>query len=268
MTDNEFFREAPSVVEPNVATPAAGSGSPTRTILPLIVTAVIFFVVGYGSAYLSFMAGAAAQTANVEDTVRSAVSEALSGLNLGAVAAAPTAEPTPAIYDVSVDDDPAIGPEDAPIVMVEFSDFRCPYCARFQTQTLDPLFAQYEGQIRFVYRDFPVVGGDRAAMASECAQDQGVFWEYHDLLFENQSSLGTDEALIELAGRLDIDMDTFSACLSSNQYEEEIQNDFNDGVSYGVRGTPAFFINGRPIVGAQPLASFQQLIDEELAAAG
>jgi protein-disulfide isomerase len=146
MTDNEFFREAPSVVEPNVATPATGSGSPTRTILPLIVTAVIFFVVGYGSAYLSFMAGAAAQHANVEDTVRSAGQRGAVRAEPRRGAAAPTAEPTPAIYDVSVDDDPAICPEDAPIVMVEFSDFRCPYCARFQTQTLDPLFAQYEGQ--------------------------------------------------------------------------------------------------------------------------
>ncbi len=265
MTDNEIFPEPPSAVEMPAA---ATSASPGRAILPLIITAVVFFVIGFAIAYLAFSAGAATQTAALENTVRSAVSEALSGLNLGAVAAAPTAEPTPSVYDVSVDDDPAMGPEDAPIVMVEFSDFRCPYCARFQTQTLDPLLAQYEGQIRFVYRDFPVVGGDRAAMAAECAQDQNVFWEYHDLLFENQSSLGTDDALIELAGQLDIDVSVFSTCLSNNTHQEEIQNDFNEGMSYGVRGTPAFFINGRPIVGAQPLASFQQVIDEELAAAG
>lgn len=250
----------------DVQTPAAQPvASVSRTALYVGITAIFFFLAGYGIAWLSINAALGDQQTAFQSSVRDAVAEALANVDLGgAVAAAP--EPTPSIYDVSVDDDPSLGPENAPIVMVEFSDFRCPYCARFHAQTLEPLLAQYEGQIKFVYRDFPVVGGDRAALAAECAHDQNVFWEYHDLLFENQSLLDSDDSLIQLASQLDIDMDTFSTCLSSDQHSDEIQNDFSQGLSYGVGGTPAFFINGRPIVGAQPIAAFQQVIDEELAA--
>jgi protein-disulfide isomerase len=238
----------------------------SRTALYVGITAVFFFLAGYGIAWLSINAALGDQQAAFQSTVQSAVAEALANVDLGSAVAAAEPEPTPSIYDVSVDDDPSIGPENAPIVMVEFSDFRCPYCARFNAQTLEPLLAQYEGQIKFVYRDFPVVGGDRAALAAECADDQGVFWEYHDLLFENQASLNTDDSLIQLASQLNIDMDTFSTCLSTDEHSDEIENDFSQGLSYGVGGTPAFFINGRPIVGAQPIAAFQQVIDDELAA--
>jgi len=253
-------------VEAAPAPPAQPAASASRTALYVGITAVVFFLAGYGIAWLSINAALGDQQTAFQSSVRDAVAEALQSADLGTVAAQEESAPT--IYDVSVDDDPSMGPDDAPIVMVEFSDFRCPYCARFNAQTLTPLLEQYDGQIKFVYRDFPVVGGERAALASECAHDQNVFWEYHDLLFENQSFLDSDESLVQLASQLDgVDVDVFSACLASDEHSDEIQNDFSQGISYGVGGTPAFFINGRPIVGAQPIAAFQQVIEEELAAA-
>lgn len=238
-----------------------------RQTMAFLITAVAFFIIGYGVAWFSFNAAVNTQTDVIRETVQEAVASAIADADLGAVAdnAAPQQEQAPTVVDVSVDDDPALGPEDAPIVIVEFSDFRCPYCARFHSQTLYPLLDQYEGQIRLVYRDFPIVGGEQAALAAECADDQGVFWEYHDLLFENQSALSSNDALLELASQLDIDMDTFSACLENQDHLAEVEADFSDGVSYGVRGTPAFFVNGHPLVGAQPMPVFRQLIDELLA---
>jgi protein-disulfide isomerase len=238
--------------------------STPRSLVYVLITAAIFFLLGYGIAWFSFNAASSTQSAAIEETVRAAVAEAFADLDLQGVAADP--EPTvPSIVEVDTDDDPALGPEDAPIVIVEFSDFRCSYCGRFYAQTLDPLLEQYGDQIRFVYRDFPVVGGERAALAAECADDQNVFWEYHNLLFNNQSALGSDESLVELASSMDIDLDTFATCLSDETHAAEIQADFEQGVNYGVRGTPAFFINGRPVIGAQPIGSFTQIIDEILA---
>lgn len=168
--------------------------------------------------------------------------------------------------DVSVDDDPAIGPEDAPVVIVEFSDFTCPYCGRFARETLADLLAAYPDQVRFVYRDAPILGpvSVQAALAAECADDQGRFWEYHDLLFENQGSLSYD-TFLSLAATLDLSMEDFTPCLDERIHLEEITNDYNASQEAGLTGTPTFFINGRRLVGAQPLEAFVQMIEEELA---
>lgn len=252
--------EAPALTHEDQAAIAA-----SRTTVLILITAVAFFVIGYGVAYLSFTATKDVLVADFQATVEEAVASALAEADL-AVAQQPDQElQPPAIQDISIDDDPVFGPDDAAITIVEFSDFRCPYCARFSAQTLDPLFDLYEGQIRLVYRDFPVVGGEQAAMASECAHDQDAFWEYHDLLFENQSALTGTETLVDLARQLDIDLEAFQSCLEDQTYSDEVAADFQDGVSYGVRGTPAFFVNGRMISGAQPLAAFQTVIDEILA---
>jgi len=239
--------------------------APSQAVIVLI-TAVFFFVLGYGAAWLA-LSTAVREQADLRQTVRTAVAEAFSELDLSAMAAAATEE-APQVLDVSVDDDPALGPEDAPIVIVEFSDFRCGYCGRFHSQTYEPLMSQYEGLIRFVYRDFPVVGGERAALAAECVHDQGedLFWEYHDVLFTNQQSLTSDETLLSLAAELGVDTEAMATCLADEVHADEVQKDIADGMALGVRGTPAFFINGRPVVGSQPLAVFQQIIDAELAA--
>ncbi|MBN2469909.1 MAG: DsbA family protein [Anaerolineae bacterium] len=248
-----------------------GPATSVRPALLVIITAVIFFALGYGAAWIAFNSVFSGQDA-LAQVVNNAVNRAFAEYDIvqerAAAAAAPAPEPeAPTVQDINVDDDPAFGPEDAPIVIVEFSDFRCGFCARFHTQTFETLKTQYEGQIRFVYRDFPVVGGEQAALAAECVHDQGedLFWDYHDLLFQNQQSVADPAALSELASRLDLNQDTFETCLAEETHRAEIENDFAEGLSYGVRGTPAFFINGRAVVGAQPLATFQQIIDEELA---
>jgi len=174
-------------------------------------------------------------------------------------AAQPTATPPIVVENVSVDDDPSWGPADAPVTIVEFSDFQCPYCARFVTQTLPQIRQQYEGKVRFVFRDFPLStiheNAEKAAEAAECANEQGKFWEYHDKLFSSQSALDV-ASLKSYASQLGLDTATFDECLDSNKYAEEIQKDVQDGTSYGVDGTPAFFVNGQLVVGALPFADY------------
>ncbi|MGQ0791556.1 MAG: DsbA family protein [Nitrosopumilaceae archaeon] len=189
--------------------------------------------------------------------------------------------PSSQIISVSLDDDPVKGDPSAPITIVEFSDFQCPFCARFFTQTLPLIQQNYidTGKVKFVYRDFPIPSIHQnaipAAIAAECADDQGMFWEYHDKIFEskliwqdldNQNVVRTFE---EFAKELGLDSDTFNTCLESAKYLDEVQNDLNDGVSYGVTGTPGFFIGNEKIgygmvSGAQPYATFQQVFDQLL----
>jgi len=184
-------------------------------------------------------------------------------------AKAPTAQPTsaaaqePTRFDIDVDDDPAIGPENAPITIVEFSDFACGYCRRFHEQTFEALLEEYPDQIRFVYRDLPVVGGYEAAQAAECANEQGEFWKFHDLLFSG--GLGLDEsAYREYADAVGIDPDSLMDCVNSERYADEVEEDAQYAFNLGANGTPTFFINGIPLVGARPLSDFEAIIDKEL----
>lgn len=172
---------------------------------------------------------------------------------------------------------PYIGPEDAPVVIVEFSDFRCGFCGRHFDQTLTPLLENFDGYIRYVYRDFPVVGGEnavRAALGAECANDQGQFWQYHNLLFSNQAITGGSDMdelsniLVRFAEELELDMEQFNACYESQQHYNNIIRDSNDAQSVGARGTPAFVINGKFLSGAQPYEIFEDVIIEELTRQG
>jgi protein-disulfide isomerase len=168
---------------------------------------------------------------------------------------------------VSTGDDPAKGPATAPITIVEFSDFQCPYCSRVNP-TLKQLDEKYGDKLRVVFRDFPLVQihkeAVKAAEAAQCANDQGKFWEMHDKLFGNQSKLQV-EGLKQSATEIGLDAAAFNQCLDSGKYTAEVQQDAEEGVSYGVNSTPAFFINGRLLTGAQPLENFVTVIDEELA---
>lgn len=168
----------------------------------------------------------------------------------------------------SVDNDPAFGPEDAKVTMIEFSDFQCSFCKEFFDQTYPRLKHDYGDTIRFVYRDFPMTNvhpeAQAAAEAAECAREQGRFWEYHDALFTHQDQLSA-KYYFELAQQLGLDQDTFGHCLRGGKYTLEVANDFGDGLNSGVQGTPTFYINGRMVVGAQPYDVFKQVIDEELA---
>ncbi len=183
----------------------------------------------------------------------------------------PTSEPLP--FDdrvaVSADDDPAVGPEDAPVLMIEFSDYQCHYCGQFARETLHPLLARYGAKVRFVYRDFVILGplSMKAARAAECAHDQGAFWEFHDEIFAHQDEL-SEEWLIALAERLGLDLPRFKDCIDDPASEQEVASDSLAGLALGVRGTPTFFINGRILVGANPLETFVTLLDDELAQQG
>lgn len=185
----------------------------------------------------------------------------------GTQAPAPTTNPDDYRVNVSVDDDPALGPDDAPVTIVEFSDYACPYCRRFHMETFKDLLASYPDQIRFVYRDFPVVGGGEtgffAAQAANCALDQDKFWEYHDALFQGDYGHGRD-AYLSLAEDLGLDVSSFATCLDDETFAQEVQDDLQAGRELGVNGTPTFFINGIPLVGAQPMSNFTQVIDSEL----
>jgi len=182
---------------------------------------------------------------------------------------------------ISLDDDPIRGNPDAPITIVEFSDYQCPFCARFYAQTLPLLLEEYidEGKVNLVYRDFPVQrihpNALSAAAAAECADDQGKYWEYHDTLFEKQNAwakLDSNSAIStfsQFAAEIELEQQQFDNCLESGKYLEEVQADFSDGKNYQVTGTPGFFIGNEDIgfvkiIGAKPYDAFKKVIDAQL----
>ena len=177
----------------------------------------------------------------------------------------------PPQIQVSADDDPVLGNPDAPVTIIEFSDYQCPFCRRFWQQTL-PLIKQNfidTGKVKLVYRDFPLnfhQYAQKAAEAAECAGEQGKYWEYHDILFERQAEWSAQgvQKFKDYAVELGLDLEQFSSCLDSGKYAQEVQKDYQDGISYGVRGTPTFFINGVKIVGAQPYQTFETVINQFL----
>ena len=173
--------------------------------------------------------------------------------------------PEPPILSVSVDDDPSVGPANAPVTIVEFSDFQCPYC-KLSVPLIKEILAKYPGKVRVVYRDYPGPNhphAQQAAEAAQCAGDQGKFWEYHDSLFDHQAPR-TGWNFTELAKEIGLNQDAFAACLNTGRYREEVAKDLHDGFKLGVTSTPTFFINGRPLVGAKPFAEFQAVIDRLL----
>jgi protein-disulfide isomerase len=171
----------------------------------------------------------------------------------------------PPRVQVTLDDDASRGPAKAPITIVEFSDYQCPYCSRAE-ETVQKVLDKYGDKVRLVYRDYPLgfhKNAHGAAEAAECAEEQGKFWEMHAAMFKDQAKLAPADLVATAAG-LGLDKDRFKGCLDSGKYREEVQKDFQDGASYGVTGTPTFFINGIMLVGARPLESFTEVIEAEL----
>lgn len=174
----------------------------------------------------------------------------------------------------------AMGDPNAPVKIVEYSDFQCPFCKRFADETEGQIVENYiaTGKVYFVYIPYGPGGqyigeeSKNAAMAAFCAGDQGKFWEYKDILFANHTgeNVGdyTEKRLMTFAEMLALDMEAFSSCYSSNKYADKLQEGIRQGIQAGMGGTPSFLINGAKIEGAQPYEAFKQAIDNALAAAG
>lgn len=179
--------------------------------------------------------------------------------------------PTPSVYEYEITDgDWVEGDDSAPVTIIEWSDFECPYCERFYSSTLSKLRTDYieTGKVKLIFRHFPLsfhVNAKPTAIASECAGQQGKFWELHDFFFTERKLSATD--ITAEAENLGLDMDAFNTCLTDTDVEAKVQADFLLGQKSGVTGTPGFLVNGKPIKGAQPFEVFKAAIDAELAAA-
>jgi predicted DsbA family dithiol-disulfide isomerase len=172
-------------------------------------------------------------------------------------------------FDVKTDGRPSIGPNDAPVKLVLFSDFECPYCRNIG-ETLMEIVGNYGSKVQLVFRQFPLTSihanAQRAAEASLCARDQKRFWETHDILFENQRGL-TEENILTQIKSLDIDTEKFKECLASGRHKPEIREDLRAAAAAGADSTPTLFINGLYLSGGQPYELIAAIIDKELASA-
>ena len=178
----------------------------------------------------------------------------------------PSAQNEP--VEISDGDDAVLGDINAPVTIIEYSDYQCPFCQRFWSDTLPLIKKNYieTGKVKFIYKDFPLSIHQQAqvsAEATECVRAQGgdeAFWDYHDKIFENQALLNK-ENLIKWAKEIEYDI---SSCLENEDFKDEVLSDLNEGSSHGISGTPGFFINGIEISGAQPYSNFEAVIEAQL----
>jgi protein-disulfide isomerase len=241
-------------------------------------------LVGEGGGSTS-IAGTAEEEGGGSDTV-APTQQAPSGGDAALTPAAPQpAAPPPArVESISLDGAITKGKQDAPVKMVEFSDFQCPFCKRHFDETLEQIEKEYvsTGKVQYVYKHYPLdfhPNAKPAAVAAECANEQGKFWEYHDVLFEKQTQWETQDANASattfktFATGLKLDMNKFNSCLDSNKYVEKVDKELQEGSTYGVSGTPTFYIGNEQegytqIVGAQPFTTIRQTIDQLLPEGG
>jgi protein-disulfide isomerase len=194
------------------------------------------------------------------------------------------------LMDFLADDDPYLGPDDAPVVIVEFSDYACPYCGKFFLDTLPLILDAYPDEVKYVHRDYPIFGdvSVKLAISVDCALEQDKFWEMHQAYLEHFSDFDpesehhgppqqggsghddrfdyyTDEQILELAKNAGVaDLDQFSTCVSEAQYEDEVYGDYQIGAAIGIQGVPFFVINAQAVSGAQSFDVFQQVIEQSL----
>jgi protein-disulfide isomerase len=165
---------------------------------------------------------------------------------------------------------PSIGPEDAPVTIIEFSDYQCPYCARAEP-TIEQVLERYSGRVRFVYRHLPLEQihpqARAASLAAICADRQGKFWEYHKLLFANQRALG-DENLRDYAEQVGLEVESWGQCTQAPETAQKLAEDMLAAAQAGIQGTPGFLVNGILLSGARPFAAFEEVIEDEIARAG
>lgn len=234
------------------------------------VRQIVEEVVGTQIAQAPMGDGSGMNSAEVQGMIDSAVATGIATL----IPTNTPIPPTPTLIPVGVaeEDDAFQGPADAPVVIVEFSDFQCGYCGRWYNETLSQILEAYPDEVKFVYRDFPIFGEPslNAAMATECAEEQGKFWEMHNRFFDrltsNEDAPLDNDTFITYAGELGMDTEAFEECLVSERYADEVLADYQAATSYGLRGTPGFVVNGVvQSIGAQPFEVFSALIEAELA---
>ena len=229
----------------------------------------------------AFFAGSYTSNLNSNQISEEDLQEAITKLELKMLQnQLPTKQPQLPVK-ISADNDPIIGNPDAPITIIEFSDFQCPFCAKFHSQTLPLILEEYieQGKVKLVFRDFPIQSihpnALPASIAAECANEQGKFKEMHDMLFDNQNEWNKQDTVDALssfsqyATNIQLEQETFDSCLTNGKYIEEIKKDLDDGRNYGVSGTPGFFVGNDQIgyvelKGAQPFESFKKIIDAQL----
>ena len=178
---------------------------------------------------------------------------------------------------LSIDDDPILGNPEATVTIIEFGDYQCPLCRIFWKETMPRIKEQYvdTGKVQIVFRDFPQEvhpEASPAAMAAECAEDQGKYWEYHDKIFQEQDRRGREGDVVRFRTSdlkrwgedVGLDTATFDACVDSEQHKDEVESDYADAAGVGVNGTPFFFVNGRVLAGAHPFSTFETVIEEFL----
>ena len=174
--------------------------------------------------------------------------------------------PPPFRAEVPTTGSPSKGSEDAPVTIVKFEDYQCPFCKQVQP-TVTELLSRYNGKIRLVHKDLPLDSihpeSRQAAEAARCAHEQGKFWSYHDILYVN-SPKASQEDLKSYAKQAGLDLNAFEGCIVTEKFKAVVQRDLIDGAQLGLAGTPVFFINGREISGNQPLRAFEAIVDEEL----
>lgn len=172
------------------------------------------------------------------------------------------ASQAPGSGTLATQDDPSIGSDDPKLTIVYFADFGCPYSEEV-SYVVDAVSKQFTNQVRFIYRDFPLTelhpGADLAAQAGECAEEQGRFWQMHDVLYANSGEY-TAQNLVTFADDAGLDLPDFTKCLESGRYADEVQADVADGVAAGVVGTPTFFFNGQKVEGSIPFSVFNELV--------
>jgi protein-disulfide isomerase len=176
--------------------------------------------------------------------------------------------------NVAVGHFPAKGKSDAPVTVIQFADFRCPFCERFFTDAEQSMIKDYvaTGKVKYYFRNFAFLGPEStlAAEASECANDQGKFWDFHEWMFRNQApesdtAYYSQDNLIKYGVGIGLNKAKFTQCLTSHKFASAVAQDLSEGQTAGVNGTPTTFVDGVAMVGAQPYASLKQAIDQALA---
>ena len=220
----------------------------------------VVFALGIGTGYLVFAMPLRTRLAAAEQQIAS-LSTA------GGQDQAPAVPTNVKRYDIPTEGFPTFGSKDAPITIVEFSDYECPFCQQWHNQVWPQIEKKYGTQVRLVYRDFPLYGlhnnAAPAAEAAHCADEQGKYWAYHDKLFSGDYKLSR-QGFEAIAAGLGMDASKFAACLDASKYKETVQSNYDFASQLGVQSTPTFFVNGLALVGAQPFDVFDRVIAMEI----